>query len=268
MSDKPVILTVDDGIAEIRLNRPKVLNAVSREMLQMIRETVAEIGARSDVGVCTITGEGRAFCAGADLTDPMMGNNLPRGQRGPNCVAVMDGEINAMVRELRALALPKLAVVNGIAAGGGFGLAMTADIVIAARSASFLIPFVPKLGLVPDLGATWHLAHGLGRARAIALSMLGDSLPAETAAEWGLIWKCVDDDKLAEEARTIAMRLRDGPRRAQVTLPDAIDGAFARSFSDQLDAERDFQKVLCETEDVDEAMAAFKEKRPPRFTGK
>ena len=156
MSEKTVVLTVTDGIAEIRLNRPKVLNAISSEMLKAIRATVAEVGARSDVGVCTITGEGRAFCAGADLTDPMLGSNLPKGERGANCVAVMDGEINALVREMSALRLPKLAVVNGIAAGGGIGMAMVADIVIAAKSASFLVPFVPKLGLVPDLGATWH----------------------------------------------------------------------------------------------------------------
>jgi 2-(1,2-epoxy-1,2-dihydrophenyl)acetyl-CoA isomerase len=268
MSDKPVIVTVEDGIAEIRLNRPKVLNAVSRDMLGRIREAVAGIAGRSDVGVCTITGEGRAFCAGADLTDPMLGNNLPKGERGPNCVTVMDNEINAMVRELRALKLPKLAVVNGIVAGGGLGLAFVADIVIAAKSASFLCPFVPKLGLVPDLGATWHLARGLGRARAMGLAMVGESLPAEMAAEWGLIWKCVDDDKLAEEAKAIAVKLRDGPRLAQVALPDLIDGAIRNSFSDQLDAERDAQKVLCETEDTEEAICAFKEKRPPRFQGK
>jgi 2-(1,2-epoxy-1,2-dihydrophenyl)acetyl-CoA isomerase len=268
MNDKPVIVTVEEGIAEFRLNRPKVLNAVSREMLALLREAVAEIAARGDVGVCTITGDGRAFCAGADLTDPMMGNELPREQRGDNCAKVMDTEINAMLRDFRALRLPKLAVVNGITAGGGVGLALVADIVIAARSASFLVPFVPKLGIIPDLGATWHLPRLLGRARAIGVAMLGDPVTAEQAEAWGLIWKCVDDDKLVEEARSIATRLRDGPRRAQVELSDLIDQGFVNSFSDHLDAERDVQRVVCQTDDVEEAMAAFKEKRPPRFKGR
>jgi len=268
MSDKPVVVTVEEGIAEIRLNRPNVLNAVSREMLGMLREAIAGLAARDDVGVCTITGEGRAFCAGADLTDPMMGNDLPRGQRGDNCAKVMDAEINALVREFRALELPKLAIVNGITAGGGVGLALTADMIIAGHSAAFIVPFVPKLGIIPDLGATWHLSRLVGRARAIGVAMLGDPIPAEQAADWGLIWKCVDDDQLADEARGIAIRLRDGPRRAQVALPDLIDQAFLNGFSDQLDAERDVQRVLCESEDVEEAMAAFKEKRAPRFKGK
>ncbi len=268
MSDKPVILTVKDGIAEIRLNRPGVLNALSRDMLGMLRDCVAEIAERDDVGVCTLTGEGRAFCAGADLTDPMMGSDLPPGRRGENCVSVMDNEINAMVRDFHTLRLPKLSIVNGIAAGGGVGLAFVSDIVIAAKSASFLEPFVPKLGLIPDLGGTWHLAHGLGRARAMGVAMLGDPLPAETAADWGLIWKCVEDEKLPTEARAIAERLRDGPGRAQAALPDLIDRAFFNTFSDQLDAERDVQSVLCETGDAEEAIVAFKEKRPARFRGR
>ena len=268
MSDKPVVLTIEDGIAEIRLNRPKVLNAVTRDMLKMLRDYVAEIAGRDDVGVCVIAGEGRGFCAGADLTDPMMGGDLPRPERGQNCIDVMDAEINAMVRDFHTLQLPKLAVVNGIAAGGGFGLALVADIVIAGRSASFLEPFVPKLGLIPDLGGTWHLAHGLGRARAIGVSMLGEPLSAEQAAEWGLIWKCVDDDKLQDEAKAIAVKLRDGPKRAQTALPGLIDRAFLSTFSDQLDAERDAQSVLCQTEDAEEAVTAFREKRAPRFNGR
>ena len=115
MSDKPIVLTIEDGIAEIRLNRPKVLNAITRDMLKMLRDYVAEIAARDDVGVCVIAGEGRGFCAGADLTDPMMGGHLPRPERAQNCIDVMDGEINAMVRDFHVLQLPKLTIVNGIA---------------------------------------------------------------------------------------------------------------------------------------------------------
>jgi len=268
MNDKPVVLTIKDGIAEIRLNRPKVLNAITREMLKMLRDYAAEIAGRDDVGVCVIAGEGRGFCAGADLTDPMMGGHLPRSERGQNCIDVMDGDINAMVRDLYALQVPKLAVVNGIVAGGGVGLALVADIVVAARSASFLEPLVSNLGLIPDLGGTWRLARGLGRARALGFAMLGEPLSAEQAAEWGLIWKCVEDDKLQEEANTIAGKLRDGPRLAQAALPALIDRAFLSSFSDQLDAERDAQSILCQTEDAEEAVTAFKEKRAPRYRGR
>ncbi len=268
MSNQPVILTVAEGVAEIRLNRPKVLNAISRDMMKMMRESVAEIARRDDVSVCTITGEGRGFCSGADLTDPMMGVSLPRHERSAHCVKVMDGEINAMMRDLAELRVPKIAVVNGIAAGGGAGLALVADIVIAARSASFVIPFVPKLGIVPDLGSTWHLARGVGRARAIGLSMLGEALPAEKAAEWGLIWKCVDDEKLQEEAGAIITKLRDGPTLAQAALATIIDKAFLHTYSDQLDAERDVQAVLIESEDTEEAIVAFREKRAPRFKGR
>lgn len=261
-------MTERDGIAEIVLDRPDALNALSREMFESLRRHLANISTNTGIGAVVLTGAGRGFCAGADLKDPMMGRGLPREERGRNCATVLDTLMHAFIRELRALPLPTVAAVNGVAAGGGVGLALACDVVIAARSASFLLPFTPKLGLVPDLGGSWHLAHHLGRARALGAALLGDPMPAQQAAEWGLIWRCVDDGQLHEEAIAIAQRLRDGPRRAQVALRRLIDAARRRSFDEQLDAERDAQADLTGTEDAAEAIAAFEARRIPRFTGK
>ena len=268
MSNTFVTLEEHAGIAQLTLNRPNVLNALSRAMFESLRDDLAKISANRNIGAVVLTGTGRAFCAGADLKDPMMGRDLPRAERRRNSAQMLDTLIHASIRDLRALPVPTVAAVNGIAAGGGVGLALACDIVIAAQSASFLLPFTPKLGLVPDLGSSWHLAHHLGRARALGAALLGDPVPARQAAEWGLVWRCVEDERLREEAIAIAGRLRDGPRRAQLALRKLIDEARARSFDAQLDAERDTQAELSETQDAAEALAAFEAKRAPRFTGK
>lgn len=258
---------ISDGVATVALNRPSVLNALDSEMVWAMRDALSDLRAKPEVRVLVIKGEGRGFCAGADLKDPIMADADP-GTRWRTLGVYMDNGMNALVRDIYNFDRPKIAAVNGVAAGGGVGIALAADIVIAGRSAYFAQVFAPQLGLIPDLGCTWHLAHLVGRARAVGLAMLGDRLPAETAAQWGLIWAAVEDDALATEAIAIARRLRDGAPRALALVPKVIDRALLSSLSDQLDHERDVQSVLSSTEDFREAVVAFNEKRKPTFKGR
>ncbi|MCC6202519.1 MAG: enoyl-CoA hydratase/isomerase family protein [Gammaproteobacteria bacterium] len=267
MTEANLITDITQGIATITLNRPDALNALGRGVILQLRSELASLAERSDVGAIVLTGSGRAFCAGADLKDPMMGQDLPRAERARNCREVLDNVVHALIRDLAALPQPTVAAVNGIAAGGGVGLALAADIVIAARSASFLFPFVPKLAMVPDLGATWQLARRVGRARALGIALLGEPLPAATAAEWGLIWRCVEDADLRTEAQTVAARLAAGPHRAQRETVQLIDQAYRHDLPAQLDAEAEVQSRMSISRDAEEAIAAFVAKRPPRFTG-
>lgn len=259
-----LLLSIEDGIARMTFNRPQVLNSLNAQLIDDIRAATAEV-ARSEARVLVMTGAGRAFCAGADLAQrPATGE----GDRGAQTAHRMDTSFNPMMRELYALDMPKIAAVNGPAAGGGASLALLADITVAARSAYFVQVFGPRLGIVPDLGATWHLPHLVGRARARGLALLGDRLDAQTAADWGLIWQCVDDAELMPAALAIARRLRDGPTRAFGYICRALDAALGNDFSTQLDVERDAQRVLASTEDFAEGVAAFNAKRPPVFRGR
>jgi 2-(1,2-epoxy-1,2-dihydrophenyl)acetyl-CoA isomerase len=267
MTEPTVLLDVDDGVARLTLNRPAVLNAIDGEMLAALRDAVAGLSKRADVRVLVITGNGRAFCAGADLRDDMMNLEAPPQERGRRLATAFDNGLNALMRELHAFNRPKIAAVNGAAVGGGAGLALVADVTLAARSAYFAAPFTLQLGLVPDMGASWQLARRLGRTRALGFALLGERLPAETAAEWGLIWRCLPDDALMPAALDIARRLRAGPPAALAALSGCIDAAMANGFSEQLDVERDLQASLVETEDFAEGVRAFREKRPARFNG-
>lgn len=267
VTDPSIITEIAQGIATVTLNRPAALNAIGREVVERLRRELAALAVRDEVGAIVLTGAGRAFCAGADLKDPMLGQNLPRAERAVNCREVLDGVVHALIRDLASLPLPTVAAVNGIAAGGGAGLALATDIVIAARSASFLFPFVPKLAMVPDLGATWQLPRRIGRARALGLTLLGEPLPATTAAEWGLIWRCVDDAALITEATAIAQKLAAGPHLAQREAVRLIDQAFGNDLPAQLDAESETQSRMSISRDAEEAIAAFVGKRAPVFTG-
>ena len=266
--ENPVEIAVAEGVATMALNRPQVLNALNGEALDALRAGLAALRGRPDVRALLLTGRGRAFCAGADLGDPMMGMEAPREERGRRFAAEADGRLNALMRDLYAFDRPKVAAVNGLAAGGGVGLALVADIVVAARSAYFMQVFTPQLGLVPDMGVSWHLPRLVGRARALALTLLGERLPAEQAAEWGLIWRCVDDDRLMEEATALAARLAAGPPLAQAALTRLLDESAANSFGDQLDRERDVQSRLVGSEDFAGAVEAFRDKRKPTFKGR
>jgi 2-(1,2-epoxy-1,2-dihydrophenyl)acetyl-CoA isomerase len=267
MTYETIELTHEGPVVVLRLNRPEVLNALSTPLVKEFRDCLSVLRRDDSVRTLVITGAGRAFCAGADLRDPMMSQDVPRERRSRSFTAVMDHQMNAMLRELYAFDRPKIAAVNGVAAGGGVGLALAADIVIAARSAYFVQVFAPQLGLVPDLGCTWHLPRLIGRARAIGLSMLGDRLNAETAADWGLIWKAVEDADLMSETMEIAQRLGTGPTAALALVTRCVDAGVNNDFGTQLDLERDVQARLVGTADFEEALVAFSEKRPPKFTG-
>ncbi len=263
MSD--IDLSIAGSVAHITLNRPETLNALRRQTFEELTDAIATLAADRSVRAMVLTGSGRAFCSGADLSDPMMGSHLPVEERAAACAAVLDTLMNRAIRAIRNAPFPTVAAVNGVAAGGGAGLALAADIVVAGKSGSFVQTFTPKLALVPDLGSTWHLARHLGRARALGLVLSGEVLDGERAAALGLIWKCVPDEELAAEAGRIAEQLAAGPNTAQLAARRLVDAAFDNDFDQQLDLERDAQASLAATEHVQEAMLAFKEKRAARF---
>ena len=255
-------LAVEDGIALLTLNRPDVLNSINTQLIADMREAVAEVSRDDKARVLLITGAGRGFCAGADLA--AQGQRQEGMSIGQGVAHGMTVGFNPMMRELYALQKPIVAAVNGVTAGGGVALA--ADIVIAAKSASFVQVFGPRLGLIPDLGCTWHLPRLVGRARALGLALLGDKLPAETAAEWGLIWKCVEDEALMTEARAVAGKLAKGPTNAFGEIRKAIDAAGNNDYSGQLDYERDVQGMLGDHPNFSAGVKAFLTKKEPEFT--
>jgi 2-(1,2-epoxy-1,2-dihydrophenyl)acetyl-CoA isomerase len=257
-------LEVRDGIALLTLNRPDVLNSLNPQLIADVRATVAEVAGNREARALVITGAGRAFCAGADLAAD--GNRGQEGMSiGEGVAYGMETGFNPMMRELMALEKPTVAAVNGTTAGGGVGLALAADIVIAAKSATFIQVFGPRLAIIPDLGSTWFLPRLVGRARALGLALLGEKLSAETAAEWGLIWKCVEDGKLMEEVMGVATRLASGPTNAFREIRKAFDISERHSFAEQLDYERDMQRQLCDHPNFIEGVTAFLTKREPKF---
>lgn len=253
------------AVGRIAINRPQTMNALRESTFRGLQSAVAELAADPSVRALLLAGTGRAFCSGADLSDPMMGTNLPADQRPDACRQTLDTIMNAAIRAIRTAPVPTVTAVNGVAAGGGVGLALTADMVIAARSARFVVAFTPKLGLIPDLGTSWHLARHLGRARALGVVLSGEAIDAEAAARMGLIWKAVADDALEQEALALAERLASGPIAAQLRARALIDTAFDQDFNAQLDAERDAQASLVAGEEPSEAVRAFLEKRAPNF---
>ncbi len=263
-----LLLKVEQQVAYLALNRPQVLNALHTELIRALCTTLEALQTDDAVRVLVLTGMGRAFCVGADLRDPMMAIDLPAEQRGMRFLQTADTSIHALARLLRNFSKPIVAAVNGPAVGGGAALAFAADITIAGRSAYFQQPFSAQLGLVPDMGASWYLMRRAGPARALGLTLLGDRLDAERAAQWGLIWQCVEDDTLQETAQNIARQLAASAPRAMKALPRVMWQALVHDFDVQLDLERDTQAELVQSEDFIEAVTAFRQKRPPKFTGR
>ncbi len=253
---------VADGVARLTLNRPERLNSFNAAMHEEVRYAFAQVvtdGAR----VLVLTGVGRGFCAGQDLGD----RTIEPGASGADLGESIERNYKPLVLALRNLPMPVIAAVNGVAAGAGCSIALACDIVIAARSASFVQAFC-RLGLVPDSGATWFLPRLIGNARATGLAMLGDKLPASQAAEWGLIWRCVDDGEFGQAVDKLAAELALAPTLGLVRSRQAIQGSWQHSLAEQLDVERDFQRELGWSADYAEGVAAFTGKRPPRFTGR
>lgn len=254
---------ISDSVAEITLHRPASLNSLNAELLTELREALEQTqqdGARAVI----LTGEGRGFCSGADLAD----QNLPRDADGlPLLGKSLDDYYHPMLETLYALPLPVVHAVNGVAAGAGASIALAGDIVIAARSASFKQAFV-NIGLVPDASGTWLLPRLTTRARAMGMCMLGDSISAEQALAWGMIWQMVEDDQLMAEGRSLAARLAAQPTRAIAAIKTALRSGAQNDLSTQLDIESRLQTELGQSQDFIEGVSAFLEKRPPRFTGR
>ena len=262
MSEPTVLYERRDGYASVTLNRPERLNAFNTAMHEALRAALADAGRRKDVRALLLTGAGRGFCAGQDLGDRVRKPGDPPRDLG----AGLDTYYNPLVRQIRALDMPVICAVNGVAAGAGANIALACDIVLAARSASFVQSFA-RIGLIPDSGGTWQLPRLAGRARALGLALLGEKLTAEQAEAWGLIWRCVDDGSLMDEARALAARLATQPTTGLALIKKAIDAAEANTLDQQLDLERDLQRIAGRTQDYDEGVAAFVAKRSPRFRG-
>ncbi|HEX4242946.1 MAG TPA: enoyl-CoA hydratase-related protein [Steroidobacteraceae bacterium] len=267
MAFETLLIERRGGIAWVTLNRPERLNALNLQILQDLRAAAAMIQADRDVRAAVLTGAGRAFCSGADL----MGDDLigaPGHSSGLRIRARMLDHFNPMVSEWNGLRVPLVVAVNGVAAGAGVSLALAGDIVLAARSATFLQVFAPKLGLIPDLGSTFHLPRLLGTARAKGLALLGDPLSAADAAAWGMIWASIDDAALPAEAERLARRLAEGPTEAFRRIKELFNREPPGTLDEQLAAEAEAQSALGDTADFAAGLQAFRDKRAAKFTGR
>jgi 2-(1,2-epoxy-1,2-dihydrophenyl)acetyl-CoA isomerase len=263
MSYQNILFEVTDGIARLTLNRPDRLNSFNTVMHTEVRAALASIADGSTARVLVITGAGRGFCAGQDLGDRAV---------APGGTAVDLGDsiekyYKPLILSLRNLPLPVVGAVNGVAAGAGANIALACDLVIATKSASFVQAF-SKLGLVPDSGGTWFLPRLVGTARAMGLAFLGEKLSAEQAAQWGLIWRCVEDAEFTGVVDALARQLAAAPTRGIARTKQALYESWDRTLEEQLDTERDYQRELGRTTDYAEGVAAFTGKRTPAFTGR
>ena len=248
-----------DNIARITLNRPHRLNSFTRAMHAELRHALDEA---ASARVIILTGAGRGFCAGQDLNDRAVapGETVDLGD-------TVEESWNPLIRRLATMPQPIIARVNGVAAGAGANIALACDIVIAAKSGKFIQSF-SALGLIPDSGGSWHLARLVGQARALGLALTGEPLPAENAAEWGLIWKAVDDEQLDAEVDAIATKLASLPPLGLAAIKSIIRTSGSRTLDEELDLQRDEMRRLGFTEDYREGVAAFLQKRSPTFTGR
>lgn len=258
MAYSDITFDLNDNLAVVTLNRPEKLNSTTRNMHVELRSAFDEIegsGARAVL----MTGAGRAFCAGQDLADLRMD--------GPDEITeILENDFNPLVARIRNLPMPVVCAVNGVAAGAGANLALACDIVLAARSASFLQAFA-RIGLIPDAGGTWTLPRQAGEARAKGLAMLAEPLPAEKALEWGLIWQVCDDDDLIDDAVRIASRLSRQPTKAFALIKQAMNASSSQGMDAHLEVEAKLQAEAAASHDYDEGVKAFLEKRKPVFKG-
>ena len=263
MTYTTILFELADAVATITLNRPDKLNSFTAAMHAELRDALAKAAdPATGVRALLITGAGRGFCAGQDLNQRQMSGDV-----APDLGETLDKLFNPLIRAIRSLPLPVIGAVNGVAAGAGMSLALACDITLAARSATFLQAFA-RLGLVPDSGSTYFLPRLAGDARARALAMLAQKISAEQAADWGLIWKVVDDDKLMTEAGALARHFATQPTKGLAMIKHALDQSASNTLDQQLDLERDLQRTLGHTADYREGVTAFLAKRTPKFTGR
>lgn len=260
MSYRHIDFCVEQSVATLRLDRPDRLNSLNAEMLDEIIDALDVVGRDGSIRCLLLTGNGRGFCAGQDLKDRVCEGKVV----APDLSESLEKRYNPIVRSITSLPLPVVCAVNGVAAGAGANLALACDVVVAARSASFIQAFC-KIGLIPDAGGTWTLPRLVGRARAVGLSMLGDSVSAEQAAQWGMIWKMVEDDQLMEEASALVSTLCERSTPALGLIKRAISQGAENTLDQQLDLERTLQGEAVASGDYFEGVTAFLEKRPPRF---
>ena len=263
MAYETILFERREGYAAITLNRPERLNAFTAAMHGELKTALDEVEADAGCRAVLLSGAGRGFCAGQDLGERKRGPGDPPHDVG----ATLDRLYNPLIRRLRRIERPVIAAVNGVAAGAGANLALACDIVLAARSASFIQAFC-RLGLVPDAGGSYFLPRLVGAARARALALLGETVSAERAEAMGMIWKCVDDDKLMDEATALARHLATQPTKGLALIKQALEASSGNDLAHQLDLERDLQRIAGRSEDYREGVAAFLEKRKPHFKGR
>jgi len=252
-----VELIEENGVAWITLRRPDKLNSFTEDMVASLQQHISSVSTSESIRAVVITGEGRAFSAGQDLAEV----------EGVDLGDVLERDFNPLIRSIKGLNLPVIACVNGIAAGAGANLALACDLVIASRSARFIQSFA-HLGLVPDAGGTWTLPKLVGIPRAMGLAMTAEPLSAEKAEQWGMIWRCVDDDALMDETTALAVQLAGQATTGLAFTKQLINSSATQTLDQQLDLERDFQRAACATSDYKEGVDAFLNKRKPDFTGK
>jgi 2-(1,2-epoxy-1,2-dihydrophenyl)acetyl-CoA isomerase len=258
-----VDIAFSEGVLLLTLNRPDKLNSFNEEMHLALRAGFERARDDAAVRAVLLTGAGRGFCAGQDLGD----RDPRKGGAAPDLGQTIEKFYNPLLRLMRSLEKPIVCAVNGVAAGAGANIALACDIVIAAESARFIQAF-SKIALVPDSGGTWSLPRILGEPRAKALALTAEPVSAEQAFAWGMIWKVAPDDQFLEEAKSIAIRLAAGPTKSLGMIKAAIQAAATNSLDEQLNLERDLQRVAGRSEDYAEGVAAFLEKRKPSFSGK
>ena len=263
MPFETILFEIDGGVATLTLNRPDKLNAFTAAMHEELREAMHRVRTEQGVRALLIAANGRGFCAGQDLTERVMKDGAGPFDLG----ATLEKNYNPLVKGLRELPFPVICAVNGVAAGAGCNFALACDIVIAARSASFIEVF-SRIGLIPDACGTYVLPRLVGMARAMGMSLTTEPVTAEQAAAWGLIWKCVDDDQLTSTTRDLAQRFAAGPTRAYALIKQALYASPSNTLEQQLALEAALQREAGQSADFQEGVKAFLEKRAARFTGR
>lgn len=263
MTFETINYELNEGVAVLTLNRPSTLNSFNTQMHDEVRVAIKDARSNQQVRVLVITGAGRGFCAGQDLTD----RAVKVTDEAPDLGESVEKNYNPLVRNIMTMEKPVLCAVNGVAAGAGASIALACDIVLAARSAKFVQAFC-KIGLVPDSGGTFNLPRALGLPRAKGLALLGDKLSAEQAEKWGMIWQCVDDDNLMDETLTLAKHLATQPTKGLAKIKKLLNESFANPLHQQLELEKETMRELGHSEDYREGVSAFMAKRQPVFQGK
>jgi len=265
MNYENILFEINDGIAQLTLNRPDKLNSVTQAMHEEVRHAIHKVNSDKSVRVFVLTGAGRGFCAGQDLSDRAVEPGAP-GFRAVDLGDSVEKNYAPLVLALRAVPMPVICAVNGVAAGAGANLALACDIVIAAKSASFVEVFC-KLGLIPDTGGTYFLPRLIGSARAMGMALLGEKLSAEKAEAWGLIWKCVPDEELTAQVQAMAKHFASAPTKGLAFTKQALYTSAQNTLPQQLKLECGMMSELGRSADYREGVAAFMEKRAPQFTG-